>query len=100
MVYDQVLKDMQDAVKVGKIRFRRHALEELANEGLIPADAIQCILTGEIVQDQYDPAYQQIKYIIFGTSLTGAEIGVVARWDDYLNVVVITAFQLEINDYD
>ena len=99
-MYEHVLRRMRRAVKAGKIRFRRHALDELANEGFVPHDAVNCILTGEIVGDQFDPDYQQLKYLIYGASLTGKEMGVAARWDDYYNVVVITAFQLKITDYD
>lgn len=99
-MYSQILQQMQEAVKAGRIRFRLHALDELADEDLLPADAINCILTGEIVEDQYDAACRQIKYVIFGDSLAGLEMGVVARWDDYRNVVIITAYQLQIDDYD
>lgn len=99
-MYEHVLRRMQRAVKAGKIRFRRHALEELANEGFVPHDAVNCIITGQIVEDQFDLVYQQTKYVIYGDSLAGREMGVAARWDDYHNVVVITAFQLTISDYD
>ena len=60
-MYEHVLRRMQRAVKAGKIRFRRHALEELANEGFVPHDAVNCIITGQIVEDQFDLVYQQTK---------------------------------------
>lgn len=99
-MYEMVLRQMRRAVKAGKIRFTSHALDELALEGYFPVDAINCILTGEVIEDQFDPAYRQMKYVIYGNSLAGDEMGVIARWDSNRNVVIITAFQLEISDYD
>ena len=57
-------------------------------------------MTGEIIKDQYDPEYGEVKYVIYGDSMAGAEVGVVAKWDEVNNVVVITIFRLRITDYD
>jgi hypothetical protein len=38
----------------------------MATEGYAKADAYSCILTGEIVEDQIDPRYRQVKYMVFG----------------------------------
>ncbi|MFN0110653.1 MAG: DUF4258 domain-containing protein [Blastocatellia bacterium] len=99
-MYEQELRQMQRAARAGKISFVPHAVRELAKDHLSPDDAVNCILTGEIVRDQYDPVYQQLKYIIYGDSLFNDEIAVVARWDDESKVVVITVFRLRIDDYE
>ena len=99
-MYQQVLRQMQRAASAEKVLFRIHALKELARDRLSLDDAIHCILTGEIVEDQYDPAYQQLKYTVYGDTLANEDMCVVARWDDYHNVVVITAYRLERDDYE
>ena len=98
-MYEREMKLIQGAVKDGRIIFRYHALKELRAENLTTGDAIHCILLGEIVEDQID-RNGDLKFIIFGESIAKDEIGVVTKWDANLRVVVITAFQLEITDYE
>src|SRR5262249_40442000 len=87
-------------VRAGQIRFVPHSLDELSKDNLAPKDAINCILTGEIIKDQYDDLYRGVKYVIYRDTLAGDEMAVVARWDESQNVVVITIFRLRIADYD
>lgn len=98
-MYEQVLRQMQSAVQAGRIQFSRHALSELAMDDLSPQDAGNCILTGEIIEDQYDELYGEVKYMIYGDTLAGDEMAVVARWDESQSVVVITVYRLRITDY-
>ena len=91
---------MRRAVKAGRVRFTVHSLDELAAESYSKADAYNCILTGEIVEDQYDVRYQQVKYNIFGDARNGDEIGLTARFDGATGIVIITVFQLTVSDYD
>lgn len=99
-MYEQILQKMQQAARTGRVRFRSHAIDELSNDNLSTDDAINCILTGEIVEDQFDVDFQQLKYVIFGEAINSDEMCVVVRWDDYQNVIVITAYRLRIADYD
>lgn len=99
-MYELILRQMQDAARAGHVRFTSHAFDELDLESLTPDDAVNCILTGDIIDDQYDLRWQQIKYVLWGDTIAGDEMGLVARWDDANNVFVITAFRLTIEDYD
>src|SRR5215468_10970770 len=99
-MYDKILLEMANAARGGRVRFRSHALDEMSNDDLSPDDVINCILTGEIVEDQFDPCYQQMKFVIWGDSHDGAEMGVVARLDDYDNLIVITVFRMIVIDYE
>lgn len=65
-MYWQELQRMRLAVNARRVRFTVHSVEELNAEGYDETDAYNCILTGEIVEDQYDPRYRQIKYVVFG----------------------------------
>jgi len=91
---------MRKAARAGRVRFVPHALDELSKDNLSPKDAINCILTGEIIKDQYDELYGEVKYVIYGDTLADDEVAVVARWDESRNVVVITIFRLRITDYE
>lgn len=99
-MYDKILREMRKAVKAGRVRFTTHAFDELDNEGMATDDAEHCIMAGEIVGDQYDPRYQHMKYVIYGDTMTGDEMGLIARLDNQDNVVVITVFGLKIDDYE
>src|SRR2546425_7944743 len=99
-MYDKILRQMRKAAQSKRIRFVPHALDELSKDNLAPKDAINCILTGEIIKDQYDDLYGEVKYVIYGDTLAGDEMAVVARWDESQNVVVITIFRLRIIDYE
>jgi hypothetical protein len=99
-MYEHVLRQMQRAVEAGRVRFTSHAFDEMDDEGLLAADAINCILTGEIVEDQYDARYQQTKYLIYGDTMAGDELGLVARFEITTRVLIITVYRLTIKDYD
>lgn len=99
-MHDKILKKMQRAVRAGHIVYRSHVDDQLKARNLTRDDVKNCIYTGEIVADQYDPEYDQVKYKIYGDALSGDELGMIARWDDFNNVVVITVFRLRIEDYD
>ena len=97
-MYSQILQEMQEAVKAGRIRFRLHALDELADEGLLPADAINCILTGEIMEQQVDEGEE--KYLLYGDARNNDEIAVVAKLGYNQTTVIITVFRLRVINYD
>lgn len=99
-MYAQMLQQMQEAARTGKVQFTLHALHELAMDDLAPQDAVNCILTGEIIQDQYDALYRETKYVLYGDTLAGDEMAVVARWDEIQSIVVITVYRLRITDYE
>ncbi len=99
-MYERILRQMQKAVQAERVLFTQHARAALRDDGLTAADALNCILTGEIVEDQFDLRYKQVKYVIYGASLADDEMGLIARWDDRDGVVVITAYRLAIDDYD
>ena len=98
-MYEREMKRIQRAVRTGRIIFRYHALKELRAENYRTEDAIHCILTGEIVEDQIDQN-GDMKFVICGESIAEDEMGVVTKWDDDRKVVIITAFQWDITDDD
>jgi Domain of unknown function (DUF4258) len=99
-MYDKILRQMRKAARAGRVQFTSHALDELSKDDLAPKDAINCILTGEIIKDQYDDRYGDVKYVIYGDTLASEEMALVARWDESRDVVVITIFRLRVTDYD
>lgn len=98
-MYAKILRQMRKAARAGHVNFRSHAFDEMSNDDLEPADAINCMLTGEIIEDQFDADYQQTKYVIYGGALNEDEIGVVAVLDIGGRVGVITVFRLTVEDY-
>lgn len=76
-----------------------HAVKEMKDDGLTFKDVVHSILTGEIVDQQYDPDHKEYKYILYGNTLDGDEAGVIAKLgvDD---TVVITVYRLRFDDYE
>lgn len=91
---------MRRAVRANRVQFTSHSLDELEAEGYTKADAYSCILTGDIVEDQFDLRFRQVKYKVYGEAKNGDELGLIARFDDASGVIIITAFQLTVEDYD
>jgi hypothetical protein len=52
---------------------------------------VDCILTGEIVERQWDHSWCEWKYVIAGETLDGGAIEVVAKLGYQRGVVLITA---------
>jgi hypothetical protein len=61
---------------------------------------VDCVLTGEIVECQYDAERDENKYVIYGDSLNEDEMAVVTKLTYNYNLGVITAYRLRITDYD
>jgi hypothetical protein len=72
----------------------------MADDGLTFQDVINCILTGEVVDCQYDLARDENKYVIYGDCMNEDEMAVVAKLTYNNNVGVITVYRLRITDYD
>jgi hypothetical protein len=47
---------MRLAVRAGRVRMTDHAVREMKADGLCYEDVVNALLTGEIVEHQYDPA--------------------------------------------
>lgn len=99
-MYAQILSEMRDAARFGWVYLSEHARDEMAEDDLTFQDVINCILTGEIVEQQYDLKRKEYKYVIYGECLDEAEIAVVAKLTYNQGVGVITIYRLRITDYD
>lgn len=69
-----------------------HATRELKNDRLIYDDVINCILTGEIIEQQLDQ--DEEKYLIYGDAQNKDEMAVVAKLGYNDATVVMTTFRL------
>jgi hypothetical protein len=99
-MYQQILNQMRQAVRAGRVVMTNHAVKEMKRDGLEFGDVTHAILTGEIVEQQFDPDRDEYKYIIYGDALNGAEVGLTAKWGYNDDTVVITVYCLRMDDYD
>ncbi len=99
-MYQQVLNQMRQAVRAGRIVMTNHAVREMKRDGLVFEDVTHALLTGEIVELQFDPERGEYKYIIFGAALNDDEIGLAAKLGYNEDTVIITVYRLRIDDYD
>lgn len=99
-MFEQILAEMQSAARARRVYLTEHARDEMADDGLNFGDVICCILTGEIIEQQFDEQRNENKYVIYGDCLNEDEIAVVAKLTYNLKVGVITVYRLRITDYD
>jgi len=99
-MFEQILSEMRDAAQAKRVYLTEHARDEMADDGLTFGDVISCILTGEIVGQQYDNQRSEYKYVIYGDCPNEDEMAVVAKLTYNHKVGVITAYRLRITDYD
>jgi hypothetical protein len=99
-MFERILAEMQEAATAGLVYLTEHARDEMAEDGLTFQDVVNCILTGGIVDCQYDVARGENKYIIYGDCVNEDEMAVVAKLTYNNNVGVITVYRLRITDYD
>jgi len=99
-MFELILAEMRKAARAGLVYLTEHARDEMDDESLTFQDVVNCILTGEIVNCQYDVARGENKYVIYGDCVNEDEIAVVAKLTYNKNVGVITVYRLRITDYD
>ena len=97
-MFDQILEQMRKAVAADRVYLTFHANKELKADSLDFDDIINCILTGEIMEQQSDEGEE--KYLLYGEARSRDEIAVVAKLGYYQTTVIITVFRLRITDYD
>lgn len=64
------------------------------NDDLFVFDLEQCVLTGSIVERQWDDDFQDWKYLVHGLSTDGESIATVAKLSQQQKMVFITTFRL------
>ncbi|HEX4946081.1 MAG TPA: DUF4258 domain-containing protein [Blastocatellia bacterium] len=89
---EKLLDAMQEAVEAGKTIFTPHSRKAMHDDDLHVVDLEQCVLSGAIVEEQWDSTYDEFKYVIEGESTDGIEMGVVVRLDQKGQLVFITTY--------
>ena len=82
---------MQDFCASGKIKWYQHALVRMEERDISRADVINCILTGEIIED-YPDDFPNPSCLVFGNSVNGRIIHVVASTDESSIGIISTYF--------
>jgi hypothetical protein len=91
---------MRKAARAGRVVYPPYAVHAMLDDDFSREDVVNAILTGEIVEDQFDLKYNEPKFVIYGDALDGRDMGVVAKLDRYGNVGIITVYWLKVTDYD
>ena len=81
-----------------KIKWSVHAAERLMERGISRADVLNCLEYGEIIED-YPTDYPNPSYLVFGRSLNGKVLHVVAGSNDE-SLFIITAYYPDTNKFE
>lgn len=91
-MFDRLLRHIQAKVQAGEYRFTDHALDEAVEDGFLPTDVEQMILTGEIIERQKDRLSEEWKYVIRGDTDYYEAGEVVVKLDVDRAVIIITVY--------
>lgn len=97
-MYDDILELMRQAVAADRVFLSFHANKELKADRLQFGDIINCILSGEIIEQQLDDSDE--KYLLYGDAQNGDELALVAKLGFQQTTLIITVFRLRITDYE
>ena len=87
----RVLERLRSRIRANRYVFTWHSTDELEEDGLLPSDATNIILTGTIVAVQRD-ASQERKYVIQGLCLAGTDGCEVVKLSPTDKVVFVSAW--------
>ena len=89
-MFDRILKEMRDKIRVRKYVMTIHAEEEMNNDCLSIYDVERGILSGKIAERQKDRVTAEWKYRITGQTVDGTEIEVITKLSPTGKLVIIT----------
>ena len=91
-MFERVLKQMQEKVRVRKYVMTLHAEEEMDNDELTIFDVEHGILTGAIAERQKDHDTGEWKYLVQGQTLENNPVAVVAKLSPTAKLVILTVY--------
>ncbi len=90
----RILQRIRQSVRAQTLVATPHAFAEMLQDDLFQDDVEHCLLTGRLVERQWDEDWLEWKYVIAGQALTGASLEVVVKLNARQHVVVITTYRL------
>ncbi len=94
-MFERTLRRFRSLIRSGAYLLSIHALDEMAEDDVLTEDIENVILTGSIVERQFDRATRERKYVFFGRDLTGDPLGLIAKIGPAGKVVIITVYREE-----
>lgn len=88
----RILTRIREAVAAGDYDVTRHAVEEMAEDGLLISDVEHVLVTGVLSRRAADDP-RGPRYTISGRSEDGRHVGVVGRFTDTGIFLVITVYE-------
>ena len=92
-MFERVLKQMQEKVRVRQYVMTLHAEEEMDNDELTIFDVEHGILTGAIVERQKDRDTGEWKYLVQGRTLESEPFTVVTKLSPTAKLVILTVYR-------
>jgi len=92
--HGHVLEQMQSSAEAGRLILPDHVLDAMDDDDLLAVDIENAILTGGIVERQWDYEWEEWKYVIQGQATDGNEIEVVAKPGYNNATILITVYRV------
>lgn len=94
-MYNRILRQMREKVRLRQYVMTLHAEEEMSDDGFTVFDVERALLTGEIIERQPDRLSNEWKYLVAGRSVYERHLVVVAKIGVTRNLVIITVYGTE-----
>ena len=89
-MYPKVLAKMRESVRHNRIILTIHAVEEMDADDLLKEEVDACIMSGVIVNRQWDAEFHEYKYTVEGERLSGERLQVVAKLRSDKTIIITT----------
>lgn len=93
-MFKSVLLKMRSRVRAGRMALTIHAREEMYNDKVSTDDLEHAVLTGAIVERQWDENWNEWKYLVAGEVLDGRSIEIVAKLGHGNDTLIITVYRI------
>lgn len=90
---------LHDAIRLGRIEWRKHALQRLAERGILQRDVLEVLLSGELIEDYAnDQPYPSALFLKF---IAGEPLHAVAALDEKEpGAYIITAYRPSLDFFE
>ena len=91
-MYNRILKQIQEKVRIRQYVMTLHAEEEMDHDGLTIFDIEHGLLTGEIIERQKDQKTGEWKYLVEGQTLEDRPVVIATKLSPTDKLVIITIY--------
>ena len=93
IMHERILQKVRNLIRFKQYIITLRAYEEMDSDNLSIYDIEHCLLSGKIIEKQWDPKTAESKYLIQGSTISSSEVIIAAKVSVTNKLVIITVFK-------